>query len=874
MWKEACLAENATLEGLISVLATFENTIEVLECIVTMPESLGHVMWIECTAAALSLLEKRGVGLEDVVAGAADDTDTEDAAYVHGGQPGAVGAEAATLLISEQERLMGSDAPHLSEGNCYLYLINRLSVLNAYLMASTKAKRRAVDPPAVAQQWNAALADVDFASDPHAPPLSPLRRAAGKAFEPPAREVRVSQFLCYFDMTAKAARLVRIDEALAEFVCGSLANGTVDVFTNVAHILSLSNTTVRNLLLLWLKDKPRGIHTAIPVAAFGRLVSAAILENIDDDEPPAWLSELHGTVSLTQAAYMVLATRHRVEGDDPEDYRLDVLDNWLKQLLSLVDLMARLPAHYHWAQALTPTALASVPVSAVVAAHSVHEHGVCEDALLDYVAARDGDGTYHAHAAMFLAYVAAREAADQASLRVLLFCPEWAALAEDVRAPYAEAAAAASGGDAQDEDRARLAERALRHLEAAGAHRAPAAHWCCAAFLAAAAAVVHVSRRQRATPAAACAACRVDAVWLQGTLAAAKQFVGLLPDDGELGAANGDEGLPGCGLRGAAEWWGAGAFDSMLTAGELARAASQRLLRKDELVLLLHFLREAVSPGVAALEPFSAQGSMRLGKLFSRHTLQLLQPTSKELAAATPQEDAACVAARRALVVEAVRAAETERMQDVGDRLMRALDVPGSHDAVLYEVVARFYYEGMDTRAMEAMGGEENCPFPEAYTEFLVKLVKLRLKHVLSSPVAGNCTQSESERSLNLVSSVPLELVEWVNTSQRATSRQEDALVAKWSAGMPKSLACQRLKVCACVVKQSATVREAVVLLLHFFFFKRISTFCNCPRPPHLSSQSLAHRTALRASQQHCDKQVVNKLQKALDFATYLVRNV
>ena len=304
VWREACQADDADLDTLSAVLGTFTNTVEILECIVTMPVSLGHVLWIDCTAAALMILEKRGIGQEDIVTG---DTVGMEQMFTSGDR-----------LVTEQERLMGTDAPLLTEGMVYMYLVNRLSVLNAYIMALSQVRKpRNIDAPTIAQQWHDLFSEIDFGEGPLNPPVAALARVSTKSGRDQKQpEMPLPEFLSYFDMLSKAAKIVKVDEKLSEFICHSLTEGSIDIFANCAHILSLDNSLVLQMVVLW-GAKPRSVRSTMPVDNFSRLVGAPVAEQVADDVPE-WLLSMSGRDSLLHAAYIIAAARKRLIETDPD----------------------------------------------------------------------------------------------------------------------------------------------------------------------------------------------------------------------------------------------------------------------------------------------------------------------------------------------------------------------------------------------------------------------------------------------------------------------------------------------------------------------------------------------------------------------------
>ena len=412
-----------------------------------------------------------------------------------------------------------------------------------------------------------------------------------------------------------------------------------------------------------------------------------------------------------------------------------------------------------------------IPPSALIAAHCLQECEVCDDRLTEYIQARRGEDAFHAHSAMYFVYAYVRRVVEPSLLRCHLFSPAWVLCADEVFEQYSQ--------DTSVKE-ADLLQKAFDHLDRAGPLAAPVTHWCCAVLLVNIAAVVHVSRMRRVTPAAACQECGMDPALLVQHLQLTKPFLHRLSEDIEP-------------IEEGTSWWGQRPYDVMVNGSiDAAHAASLRDFGKEELLLVVEFIHESLQPDVMALEALSAAGSLRMGKLFTKHSLQLLQPTSKVFSP-TADGDGALEKSRVELVLCALRGAPTAAMHGLGERLLKCLDVPQS-DEVLFEVVARHYYEGLDVQAIEILGGEDTCRFPEEYTKLLINVLRVRLKHVLSSPVAGNSTQNRAERSLNLVSSVPLELVEWVNVGD-SVSEEDAERVALWNATIPRPVACQRLKV-------------------------------------------------------------------------------
>eukprot|EP01063_Lacrimia_lanifica_P020492 TRINITY_DN27792_c0_g1_i1.p1 TRINITY_DN27792_c0_g1~~TRINITY_DN27792_c0_g1_i1.p1 ORF type:complete len:1390 (+),score=499.65 TRINITY_DN27792_c0_g1_i1:100-4170(+) len=859
-WRDAC-RDGATADELAELLGGMQlSAVDVLECVVTVPERLGAAAWVSVTGAAMDALERRGIGGADVV--------MRPEAEVHaGGGAGAAGAVDA--VVPEHERLMGPNAPSVSEGEAYRYLVNRLSVLRVYLRLTSKPRRAGAQVPqsadAILGEWNAAFEayraehdggaaaggggvedvisltssflDSEYQSHDAArlaPSIQQLVRTNVVLAEEAYVPMGAAEFLSYFNILDRGTAVVRYDTKLAAFMCHTLVQwATPEQFADCCYALSLSNRTILDILLLW-GATPRVLTAVVPLPALALLVSAPLLDALPG-KSPRWLAELASIHQLRHAACMIFAARKRVADADASDTKLETIDGWLTQLLALLELRALMPAEgLPWVEDISLSVVSLVPPPSLAAAYCIATGTALRDApaLLTYLEARRGAvATFHAHSAMFLAYMYNRAAGAGWEGKGAGVVEFWVRIAEELCEQGAAGAAAdggSPGGDGPTQPHETISN-ALCHAGKAFEMMQPALFWCTTTLLAPLAALVDVARHCKSTVVSACAATQRDPAAVARHCEEAMRFLQLLvKDDAELE----DDPI-------SREWWAAGWYDAMLRTAKYSLHATP--VPTDDLITLLTFLQASVHNDFVALPAFAAGGEVAWTKLFDADVLRLLQAPSPHAPArpAAPPATAERARHRAAFVAAALKdVPDVGRVQAVGAKLCKVLRVMET-SFVTAEVIRRQLLEGYDgqaTDALDALGTrtEEGTVYPPTQAALVAAVVRLRLRLLLTAPVAGGGTQRRQEQSLNLMSGLPLGLMDWVQREEgdrRTFSERERALAAEALAGTPLKTNYHRLKTLSQLALKQARFNGAA-------------------------------------------QEVVEHLASTLDYATYLQRNV
>eukprot|EP01064_Diplonema_japonicum_P038564 TRINITY_DN9388_c0_g1_i1.p1 TRINITY_DN9388_c0_g1~~TRINITY_DN9388_c0_g1_i1.p1 ORF type:complete len:1224 (+),score=204.50 TRINITY_DN9388_c0_g1_i1:2928-6599(+) len=757
-WVELCQG-TPDLDDLLNVLNKIHNPVDVLECVINVPDSLDHRYWRDITSSALTLLEQRGASIEQ------DSCDE-----VKGDHE----------IATEHTRLKGPNAPHLSEGDVFRYLINRLAVLNAYtLFVTLKTKS---SKPNISEEWLEETALLDDPYDPLAPPSSVLAEICQPDHISLSPVLPLKVFFSYFNFFNKSVSLVKVDLRISEFICNPLQY-SCDTLSRCAHILSLSNRTILELLLEW-GTQPRGLNVFVSIDSLARLLTAPFCDSMDE-RLPKWLLNLHTKEGLQHCAFLVVAGKKKLKETAADDYKIALIDGWINNLLALMHFRSILPQDQSWIQSLSLLSMTSVSPAAVAAAACL---GKCLDdfpELAKYIDLRESRDAFNAHSAMLLVFLHLKERWPRWQVKKLCVTDTWMHMATD------------TGHDSSTLD----LERIKQYLDASGVWLRPAVYWCTAVMLTPIGSLFDICRMRKASPAASCKEIGKGHAAVQEHCELLRQLLALLPEE--------EEEIPPY----SKEWWRITPYDAMLCNTYLELGG--REVSKKEPDTLLKFLRLCLFEDMLSVEPFTVKSVLHWDGLFAKDALALLEGSAFD------------TAGRSDFVSDVMSKVETSSMMDVGTKLCESLDISDT-SFTLFLVVSRLHLEGHDSRANDTIGSA--VLDSSLYLPFLTRVVRLRLKHILSSAVAGGCSQKRSERSLNLVSGLPLEVVEWVNDINETP--EEEALVLKSISSVPTVTASHRLKTLIYRVLQHPSRTEAL------------------------------------------DKPTLLKLQEAQNFAAYLLKNV
>ncbi|KAJ9434973.1 Rab3 GTPase-activating protein regulatory subunit, partial [Diplonema papillatum] len=243
LWREKAATPGVDEETLLTVLEGVRPAVDLLECVVTLSDSLGLQVWRCVTTAAMGQLEKQGVNLEHALQESQKTTASNDTLSASMDGCDDIDACLRRSPVSEADRLMSPDSPALSEADVYRYLIHRLSALNACVMlvARPSAKRRKAELVAIQQAWTQAMQSIVF-DEPAVPPLGSLFSLGPRGDDEQAdeealsrRDLSPSKFLAHFDLIKQAIVLHAATPDLADFICYPLV-------CSFHRVLSLENT--------------------------------------------------------------------------------------------------------------------------------------------------------------------------------------------------------------------------------------------------------------------------------------------------------------------------------------------------------------------------------------------------------------------------------------------------------------------------------------------------------------------------------------------------------------------------------------------------------------------------------------------------------
>eukprot|EP01059_Diplonema_ambulator_P014586 TRINITY_DN254_c1_g1_i5.p1 TRINITY_DN254_c1_g1~~TRINITY_DN254_c1_g1_i5.p1 ORF type:complete len:1130 (+),score=377.24 TRINITY_DN254_c1_g1_i5:116-3391(+) len=719
-WMDLCRG-SPTLEALLGVLNKIQSPIDILECVTVMPVTLDHSLWRDVNIAALSLLEQRGVDCED--------------------------SEASEVLVtevaSEHARLCGPNAPHLSQGDVFRYLVNRLAVINAYTLLVT-LKTKGIDRAGIPSAWAEEIATLNTTADPLAPPSDLLLKADQPDHISLSPVLPLHAFLAYFNLFGRSVSLVQLDAKLSEFMCNPLQH-SCDTLSRCAHILSLSNDDMLRLLLQW-GTTPRGMNIFVPIDSLGRLLTAPFCDAMDE-RLPKWLLHLRSKDELFHCGFLIVAGRKRLKEQAADDYKIEMLEGWLSNLLALIQLRSILP-QLEWVKSLSLITMTGVSPAAVAAAATVDTGLDDHPKLAQYIDKRDSREAYHAHKAMMAVFVHLKTQWAHYKVKGQCVTDSWVDIASEIHSSHSKL-------DVQE---------VKEHISQSGAWLRATAYWCAVAMLVPIKSLVEVGRMRNSSVARACRELGKSHAAIHAHCEATRSLLALLVNEHE------DE-IP-CYSK---EWWRITPYEAMLTTTLMDISGQD--VHKEEADRLLRFISLALADDMVVYEPFTDTSAMQWNELFAKDAVELLA------------ENKGSEAASKQFISSVVDKIDTKEMMGVGTKLCEALGVGDEHFTVS-AVAFRLHLEGQDTKAAEVIGA---TPIDSAtYLPFLTRVVRLRLKHILSCPVAGGFTQKRTERSLNLVSGLPLELVEWVNDVD--TTPEEEALIQRCIATVPMPTLCHRLK--------------------------------------------------------------------------------
>ena len=753
------------------MLQSIHNSVDLLECVISVPDSVPIHIQRKVTDCALQALDKRGSNLEEIMFQNNDYTDTEKSVST---------CEAMRTfkrldnMQTERNRLLSESSPELDEGRVFRYLVNRASVLSAYELLTKIITNCSEDNniPAVVENTIEIRNAWESATSEHNAEML-LSISTPTTLLPEV--IPLSVFASYFDMLGRATVITAVDRKLADFICFPMTQN-FESFGKCCHMLSLSSASIIKLLIIW-GERGGDALLSLSFDKIGRLASGALSEFILDSEEsnstgiPVWLGELSNFNSLQLISTLIIAAISRTE---PETESRAILSRWLSRCIGFFELRVLLRKRSEiasWITHLSISSLEELPPAAIVAAAFLRSDVSKNESVFEYLNARDGVKTLNAHTAMFLTYVYLKHnwnnAAGSNGGYKLSTSECWLGIANSL--------------DDNQGDEIQEAVRILTENDC----DFRSIQWCAAAMLHPIHNMLSIARSRRVTISAVCRDVGKSINFVQEHTNKSLVFLDMLHSEVRTPSTTPDTSS----LNPSGRWWGNFSFDDVLV--KLADS-DVSFTKLKQIKSLLQFISITLDSNIRVLSIFDEKATLHWNWLFPAAALkmQLVDETSEVIKSEISEE---MMRKREELIGDCIRTVATvEEIFIVVDRLKGSLQV--SNESSSLNLLSRLYFEGQDKIASDYLDNNDVEVPNRTHCLLMLKVIKLRLRSVLSLPMAGGTTQQLSERSLNLMSTFPLDLADWIDSHD--ATEEEEAIVMQWVHSVPCVTACHRLKVC------------------------------------------------------------------------------